>query len=130
VRFLGRLTREEVWDTLAQVDVVVVPTLWYETFSFIISEAFIAGVPVIASRLGPVADRVRDGVDGLLVPPGDVSAWRAALQRLVEEPNFLARLRANVRPPMTLNEHVGRIEALYAQLAGNSQDERRSKTDR
>ena len=130
VRFLGRLTREKVWDMLAQVDVVVVPTLWYETFSFIISEAFIAGVPVIASRLGPVADRVRDGVDGLLVPPGDVSAWRAALQRLVEEPNFLVRLRANVRPPMTLNEHVGRIESLYAQLAGNSQDERRSKTDR
>ena len=104
VRFLGRLTREEVWETLAQVDVVVVPTLWYETFSFIVSEAFAAHAPVVASRLGPVADRVRDGVDGLLVPPGNVAAWRAALQRLVDKPDLLARLRASVRPPTTVAE--------------------------
>ncbi|MDY7079017.1 MAG: glycosyltransferase family 4 protein [Chloroflexota bacterium] len=116
VRFLGRLAREEVWETLAQVDVVLVPSLWYETFSFILSEAFIAGVPVIASRLGPLADRVRDGVDGLLIPPGDVDAWRAALQRLLDEPDLLARLRANVHPPMTLEEHVDQLELLYAQL--------------
>jgi len=116
VRFLGRLTREQVWETLAQVDVVLVPSLWYETFSFIVSEAFAAGLPVLASRLGPLADRVRDGVDGLLLPPGDVDAWRAALQRLVGEPHLLARLRANVRPPLTLEEHVERIESLYAQV--------------
>jgi glycosyltransferase involved in cell wall biosynthesis len=116
VRFLGRLARPGVWETLAQADVVVVPALWYETFSFIISEAFIAGAPVIASRLGPLADRVRDGVDGLLVPPGDVPAWRAAMQRLVDEPDLLARLRANVRPPITLQEHASQAQALYAQL--------------
>ena len=116
VRFLGRLTREEVWETLAQVDVVVVPSLWYETFSFIVSEAFTSGAPVVASRLGPLADRVRDGVDGLLVPPGDVVAWRAALQRLVGEPDLLAQLRANVRSPMTLEEHVDQLESLYTQL--------------
>ena len=120
VRFLGRLTRGEVWKTLAQVDVVVVPTLWYETFSFIVSEAFAAGVPVVASRLGALADRIREGVDGLLVPPGDESAWRAALQRLVDEPDLLARLRANVHPPMTLDAHVDEIEALYTQLADSS----------
>lgn len=116
VRFLGRLTREEVWRTLPRVDVVVVPSLWYETFSFIVSEAFAAGAPVVASRLGPLADRVRDGVDGLLVPPGDLAAWQAALQRLVDSPDLLARLRANVRPPMTLEEHVDQMEALYTQL--------------
>lgn len=122
VRFLGRLTREQVWETLAQADVVLVPSLWYETFSFIVSEAFAASVPVVASRLGPLADRVCDGVDGLLMPPGDVDAWRTALQRLIDEPDLLARLRANVRPPMTLTEHVDQIESLYANIA---QDTRR-----
>jgi glycosyltransferase involved in cell wall biosynthesis len=116
VRFLGKLTREEVWKTLAQVDVVVVPALWYETFSFIVSEAFAAGVPVVASRLGPLADRVHDGIDGLLMPPGDMAAWRATLQRLVDEPSLPARLRANVRPPATLDEHVAEIESLYSKL--------------
>ncbi len=116
VRFLGRLDRQGVWDTLAQVDVVAVPSLWYETFSLLISEAFAMGLPVLASRLGALAERVRDGVDGLLLPPGDVSAWRAAIQRLIDEPDLLAHLRANVRPPMTMEEHVEKLEELYRKL--------------
>ncbi len=116
VRFLGRLERSAVWEMLAQVDVVVVPTLWYETFSFIISEAFAAGLPVVASRLGPLADRVRDGVDGLLLPPGDTAAWRAAFERLVGEAGLVERLRAAVRPPVTLDEHAGQVEALYGRV--------------
>lgn len=116
VRFLGKLSRDDVWKTLASVDVVAVPSIWYETFSFIVSEAFSAGIPVVASRLGPLADRVRDGVDGLLVPPGDVSAWQHAFQRLVDEPNLLRRLRANIHPPMSLEEHVDQIEAIYREV--------------
>ncbi|WP_322799268.1 glycosyltransferase, partial [Thermoflexus sp.] len=113
VRFLGRLNREEVWNTMAQADVVAVPSLWFEAYSFLVSEAFAAGLPVLASRLGALAERVRDGVDGLLLPPGDVAAWRAAIQQLIEDPDLLARLRANIRPPMTMEEHVERLEEIY-----------------
>jgi glycosyltransferase involved in cell wall biosynthesis len=116
VRFCGRLGRAALWETLAQVDVVAIPTLWYETFSFILSEAFAAGLPVIASRLGPLADRVRDGVDGLLVAPGDVVAWRQALQRLAEDAALRQRLRAQVRPPLSLAEHIADLERLYAEI--------------
>ena len=77
------------------------------------SEAFAAGLPVLASRLGALTERVRDGVDGLLVPSGDVAAWREALQRLVDEPDLLVRLKANVRPPLTLDQHVDQIETVY-----------------
>jgi glycosyltransferase involved in cell wall biosynthesis len=113
LRFLGRLSRERVWEVLSQVDAVVVPSLWNETFSLIVHEAFAAGVPVIASRLGALTEAVRESEDGLLVPPGDVDAWRAALQRLVDERDLLAQLRASVRPPMTLEEHVRRLERFY-----------------
>ncbi len=75
VRFFGALTHAQVWDMLGQVDVVAVPSLWYETFSLIAHEAFAAGRPVIASGLGALAEVVRDGVDGLSAPPGDVDAW-------------------------------------------------------
>lgn len=120
VRFLGQLNREGVWNALAQVDVVAVPSLWYETYSFLVSEAFAAGLPVLASRLGALAERVRDGVDGLLLPPGDVAAWRAAIQRLIDDPDLVTRLRANVRPPMTMEEHVERLEAIYAEVLWES----------
>jgi len=116
VRFAGRLAREQVWETLAQADAVVIPSLWFETFSLLAHEAFAAGVPVIVSRHGALADAVRDSVDGLQISPGDVMAWRSALQQLVDEPQRLEQLRASVHPPMTLNEHVNRIEAVYNQL--------------
>jgi hypothetical protein len=57
-------------------------------------------------------------VDGLLLPPGDVAAWRAAIQRLVDEPDLLAHLRAHVQPPMMMEEYVEQLEALYAQVVG------------
>jgi glycosyltransferase involved in cell wall biosynthesis len=113
VRFLGLLAHTQVWETLAQTDAVVVPSLWYETYSLITHEAFAAHVAVIASRLGALEEAVRDGIDGLLVPPGDVAAWRAAIVRLVDQPGLLATMRANTRPPMTEAEHVSRIESLY-----------------
>jgi hypothetical protein len=44
------------------------------------------------------------------------TAWREALQRLVDDPDLVARLRSNVRPPLTLEEHAEQIEKLYASL--------------
>jgi glycosyltransferase involved in cell wall biosynthesis len=120
VRFLGVLDRRQVWECLAQVDVVAVPSLWYETLSFIAHEAFVVGLPVIASRLGVLADVVRDGVDGLLVAPGDVAAWQAAMQRLLDDPEEMERLRAGVRPPMTVDEHLSTLTQLYSQVLDRS----------
>lgn len=118
IRYLGALSRADVWDTLSQADVLVVPSLWYETFSLITHEAFAAGLPVVASRLGVLADAVRDDVDGLLVNVGDVSAWRDTLQRVIDDPALLARLRCAVRPPMPQEEHVRRVEMIYEQTLG------------
>lgn len=116
IKFLGELPHEQVANVLNKVDAVVVPSLWYETFSLLVSEAFAAGKPVIASDIGGLGNRVRDGVDGLLVAPGDVRAWQAALQHLVNQPGQLEELRKNVRPPITLAEHITAIELAYNRL--------------
>lgn len=74
------------------------------------------GLPVLASDVGTFGGQVRDGVDGLLVPPGDKEALVAALQRLAQ-PGVAAQLRAQVRPPDLSGpwaRYVGTIEALAA----------------
>ena len=114
VQFLGRLERKEVWAALAQAGVVAVPSLWYETFSLILHEAFAAGTPVVASDLGALSEAVRHGVDGWLVAPGDVGAWRETLGLLAEEPSLLSNARANIRPPMTQEDHLDRMEDIYS----------------
>lgn len=121
VRFMGHLTREAVWATLVDADVVVVPALWYETFSFLITEAFVARKPVLASRIGALANRVSDGVDGILLPPGDVSAWRMAMQGLVVGPEKIEFLSSNINPQLTIDAHLDRLmELCYVALATTS----------
>ena len=92
---------------LHDVDVLVVPSMWIENAPFIIREAFAAGVPVIASDLGGMAEMVRDGVDGLLFPPGDARSLAACLRRLSTRtacwialaPGSCPRCRSRPRPP-------------------------------
>ncbi|MGC9397907.1 MAG: glycosyltransferase [Anaerolineae bacterium] len=116
IKFLGRIDRDTVWRTLAAADAVVVPSLWYETFSMLTHEAFAMHVPVIASDHGALAEAVDHGVDGLLVPPGDVAAWRKAMQRFVESDALRVRLRAGVTSPLTMRAYLDHLEDYYRRI--------------
>lgn len=116
VRFLGKLDRPQVWRTLGQSDMVVAPSLCYESFSLMVHEAFVAGVPVLASRQGALAEVVQEGVNGILAAPDDVDAWRAALQSIVDRPEQLGHLRAGIQAPLTVAAHVGQLMEIYGGL--------------
>lgn len=83
------------------------------------------GLPVLASEVGTFGVQVRDGVDGLLVPPGDEEALVAALQRLAD-PAYAAKLRSAVRPPDLSGSwatYVGTLEALASPESGAEEPE-------
>jgi glycosyltransferase involved in cell wall biosynthesis len=101
---------------LRQLDVLVVPSVWYETFGFVISEAFVAGVPVVAFDLGVMSERIQHGQNGLLLPLGDMQALAQALHNLQQNPAVLAQLRMGIRPVTTIEEHAGEITSLYRAL--------------
>jgi glycosyltransferase involved in cell wall biosynthesis len=113
IHFNGRLPHEALWDVLAQSDVVVVPSLWYETASLIIQEAFAAGVPVIASNIGALRERVQDGIDGRLFPVGDAAVLSTMLDDLRRNPEKLARLATGIQPVSTIDQHQQAIEKIY-----------------
>src|SRR5207253_4200048 len=64
---------------------LLVPSRWYEGAPRVVLEAYAAGVPVLASRIGALPELVEDGESGLLAAPDDVPAWRAALERLSDD---------------------------------------------
>jgi glycosyltransferase involved in cell wall biosynthesis len=82
----------------AQLDVVAVPSLWLETGPLVVLEAQAAGVPVVGSNLGGIAERVVDGQNGLLVPFGDATALAEALTSLADHPDQLHALRPQTPP--------------------------------
>jgi phosphatidylinositol alpha-mannosyltransferase len=85
----GRVSREELWAELHQADLLCAPSLSGESFGMVLTEAFAAGTPVIASAIAGYSDVVSDGVDGLLVPPGDPQRLAEELQRVHFEPERL-----------------------------------------
>ncbi|MBS1884565.1 MAG: flippase-like domain-containing protein [Actinobacteria bacterium] len=93
----GRVSEEELWGELHAADVLCAPSLSGESFGMVLTEAFAAGTPVIASAIAGYGDVVTDGVDGLLVPPGDPQRLAEELQRVAHEPQRLAAMGAAAR---------------------------------
>jgi phosphatidyl-myo-inositol alpha-mannosyltransferase len=92
VRRLGKVDEAEKQRVLEQADVLCAPSLGAESFGMVLTEAFAAGTPVVASDIAGYRDVVRDGVDGVLVPPGDAQAMAEALRDLYEEPERRAQM--------------------------------------
>jgi phosphatidylinositol alpha-mannosyltransferase len=86
VRMLGKVSDEEKWDELEQADVLCAPSLRGESFGLVLTEAFANGTPVVASNIVGYRDVVQDGVDGILVPPGDAQALAETLRELYHQP--------------------------------------------
>ncbi len=115
--FAGPYEPDELPGLLAQVDVVVVPSLWVENYPIVIREAFAAGRPVLASRVGALPESVRDGVDGLLFEPGDVAELSSTLARLVAEDGLVAELARGIEPVSAIEEQAAELAGWYAALA-------------
>jgi len=76
--------RADIPEVTSAVDVAVLPSE-FEGMGRVVLEAMAAGKPVVASRVGGIPDLVRDGVNGLLVPPNDVAALAAALRKVLTD---------------------------------------------
>lgn len=104
VRLLGSRTQEQVLHEMRSATALVLPSIWYEAFPRTLVEAFGAGLPVIASRIGALAELVEDGVTGLLFKPGDAEDLAAKVRWATEHPDAMTAMGARART---------RYEALY-----------------
>ena len=103
----------------AAVDVAIVPSLWAEAFGLAALEPMAWGVPVVASAVGGIPEVVRDGVDGLLVPPGDEHALGEALARLLATSSLREDMgksgRARAAEVFSRDQQLDELEEIFLQ---------------
>jgi phosphatidyl-myo-inositol alpha-mannosyltransferase len=119
VRFIGRVEPEALADAMRDAAVVCAPSLGGESFGIVLLEAMAAGRPVVASAIPGYAAVVRNGVDGLLVPPGDAGALTAALVEVLTDPERAAAMARSGRERATRyswDTVAGEIEDVYYQV--------------
>jgi len=98
---------------LASMDALVVPSIWPENSPLVIHEAFLAGVPVVASRIGGIPEVVEDGRSGLLFEPGNATDLARVLKRIIAEPDLLRRLRTGIPDVRTIESDVDATRDVY-----------------
>ena len=116
-RFLGPYAPDDLDWILEDVDALVVPSVWAETFSLVAREALLRGVPAIVSDRGAPSEAIVDGENGLVVSTDGIAGVVDALRRLRREPDLLPRLRAGARATQvpTVEDHVAGLTAQYAE---------------
>jgi len=113
-RFMGRFDNRDVGRTLAGIDALIVPSLWYENSPLTIHEAFLAGTPVLVSDVGGMAELVAEG-GGMTFKVGDHTDLARVIRELVDDPSKIKRLRDGIPPVKSIEENADEMVKIYMQ---------------
>jgi glycosyltransferase involved in cell wall biosynthesis len=116
VEFLGTFANDQIGLILAQMDVLVVPSVWVENTPLVVYSAQAAGCPIIASDVGGISEVVTHEDNGLLFPTGDTRQLALSLARLAGDRALLAQLSRRARPPKPMSVYVEELIAVYRSL--------------
>ncbi|MCL4294786.1 MAG: glycosyltransferase family 4 protein [Anaerolineae bacterium] len=116
IHFKGGFPHHRIGEVLSQIDVLVVPSTWPETFCHVVREGFIAQVPVIGANIGAIPEAIEPGVNGFLFSPGDVNDLSRYLQMIIDNPQILDQLRERIPKVKTIDQQVRELTNLYETL--------------
>jgi glycosyltransferase involved in cell wall biosynthesis len=111
---------------LSDIDVLVVPSIWYD-FPLVIPSAFATRTPVVATDLPGMNEWVRPDSGGLLFERGNWRDLAARIRQLLETPALLASLRARLPPVKSMRDFTAECAASYAELAVRAERARSPK---
>ena len=122
VRFLGGRSGSEVKEAMAEAGFLVVPSTWFEGFPMVVVEAFAAGLPVLAARLGSLAEIVTDGETGRHFEPGDPRSLAESLSWVLDHPEALGGMAEAARHQYLRNfspeENCRSLLSIYGHAIG------------
>jgi glycosyltransferase involved in cell wall biosynthesis len=114
VHWQGGVSSDQVFDTIAKMDVMIHPTISMEIFGLNIAETLALGIPVIATRCGGAEMQIEDGVNGVLVKPNDAKELAKTIQAVL---NNEYQLKVNTETVIDVHTHVLELNKMYEALS-------------
>lgn len=97
IHFMGTFLTEELGNIFKDIDVMVIPSVSYETYQFVLHESLSSNIPVICSDLGAMSEKIIDGFNGLKFLPGNVKDLALKISMLANEPEILNLMKENIK---------------------------------
>lgn len=116
IHFMGEIENNKIASVYAGIDVLIVPSIWYENAPLVIMEALASHIPVLASRIGGIPELIKEGSNGLLFDPRNRDDLRRKLELFFEDPGVLSRLRQGTKALRGIEENAQDMENIYEEL--------------
>lgn len=106
VSWFGPYKNENITNILNEIDIIVVPSVWFENSPLVIHEAFMAKIPVFASRIGGMEELVQHGINGFLFELGNDDDLRLSIQKIINQPDLLEKFKSNIPKVADIVDHA------------------------
>jgi glycosyltransferase involved in cell wall biosynthesis len=120
IAFHDPIPSDQIQETLKDYDALAVPSQCLETGPLVVLEAFAAGVPVVGSKFGGIAELVTNGIDGVLVEPPSALSWRDIFGTVCQDRTLLPRLRSGIRKPRSVADVATDMSAIYERVLNHN----------
>lgn len=113
IEFCGTFPNSKIHSVMFNLDVLVVPSLWYENTPLVIYSAQASGCPVVASELPGISGVIKNKINGLLFETGNTQALTSKLKQLLNNTELLQKLSENSKQPKSTRDYVEELLSLW-----------------
>jgi hypothetical protein len=117
IRFAGTFPNEKIAEIFSEIDLLVIPSLWYENTPLVLYSALATKTPVLVSNIGSLAEVVSHGQNGLLFKVGDSMDLGRQIESVLNDPSALDRLRQGIAPVKSMDQNLLELLEIYAALS-------------
>ena len=117
INFAGTFANDRIGEIFQSIDVLIVPSRWYENTPLVIQSSLAAQTPVIAANLGGMSEIIKDRQNGLLFEANNEQSLQNQLLSLLNNAQLLGQLRSNIKPERTIVEMVDAFELIYEKIS-------------
>lgn len=121
VEICGVFDEKDVGSILSKIDLLIVPSIWYENYPLILHESLACGIPVITSNIGGMAEKIKNCINGFTFDLGDVKQLKGIIELVIDNPHIINNLKRKIQlsPEKSIEDEANEYLEIYEKISSN-----------